>query len=183
MMILAFAGELCLITALFFAIYSLKRHPALSKPAVLTLGLVLGFIAVTASMGASRYLGDTAIIGWHDWASYWSKTVAMPLYLCTLLWLWSNGPRPLTVAFAALGTSPVLGAPALLTDLALVLTLLRLIQCCAPKSQLIAALIALGLVPLCALLPEPDLAMGLFHLALALHFVLIGCFIQQQKAA
>ncbi|WP_337843072.1 hypothetical protein [Rheinheimera sp.] len=183
MMILAFAGELCLIAALFWAIYSLNRHATAPKAAVLVFGVALGFIAVTASMGAGRYLGDNAVIAWHDWASYWSKTVAMPLYLCAVLWLWSPSGRWLALLFGLLGCSPVLGAPAMLTDLALVLALLRLIQCCAPKASIIAALLALGLVPLCALLNDADLAMGLFHLALALHFGLIAWFIQQQKAA
>ena len=173
-MYLAFAGEVLLVSALLAAIIVLALKP-LKAQANMVITLALAFIAVTASFGAARYLGFTAVTEMHDSLSYLSRFIAMPLYAGLLLWGFSALPVALVLLLIMAGVSPLLGAPVLTTDVMIVLALLWLIRLTQAKAMLLLALVSLLLVPLSGLVADSqDLAMGLFHLLLAMHFAAIA---------
>jgi len=180
-MYLAFLGELALVLALLYCIASFNKQPAMSWQSSLTCTLALGFIALTASMGASRYLGEQSLVAWHDSASFWAKTVAMPLFSCMMVALWQPNMRWFALPLVVIAISPVAGTPAWLTDVVLVLCWLLLIWQSQPKGDFTLALCSLALVPLFGLIANPNLAMGLFHLALAGHFFALAAAMRWRR--
>ena len=156
--------------------------------------LVFAFImvAITASFGVVRFaLSDAAgsldapwqgLVLVHDTLSQLSRQLAMPAYALTALWLWGRLPSWAVLLLAAVSQLPLLGAPALATDAVLLLSLLRLAQFAAPRWVFIGATVSLLLVPLSGLvIADNDLAMGVFHLCLALHFVGFSAALPRQR--
>lgn len=148
---------------------------------VLLLIVALLTVAITASLGAIRFaLSDAAgnlnanwqgLVVWHDAMSLLSRQGAMPAYVLSALWLWGRVPKTLVLTLAAISQLPLLGAPALLTDGVLLIGLLRLAQFAQPRPLFIGAVLCLLTVPLCRLfIADQHIAMGVFHLLLALHF-------------
>lgn len=200
-MLLASVGEILLISALLWTVSRLLPFWRVSasgelsaessgwhapSPAqrrwVMWLCAALFTVAITASLGAIRFaLSDAAgtidamwqaLVQLHDNLSWLSRQFAMPCYVLCALWLWGRVTPAVLLLLAALSQLPLLGAPAILTDAVMLVSLLRLAQYAQPRWLFIGAIVSLLLVPLCGLLiADKDLAMGVFHLCLALHFV------------
>lgn len=180
-MILAFAGELVLVAALLFLVVQVFGSGGSAKYPRLVMTLALLFIAVTASLGALRYLGEQDLVPLHDLMSYGSRFIAMPLYACAALVLWGRLPMMMAAVLLVVAMLPLLGLPAMITDAVLVLCLLRLVQQAQLKLVMSLSLLSLLLVPLCSLLiKDRDLAMGLFHLCLASHFFCLALALRGQ---
>lgn len=182
-MYLAFAGELTLIAALVFLIWQLNSANA-ARAVRVVLQLTLLFIALTASLGALRYLGVDKVIPLHDALSYVSRFIAMPLYASALVFCWGRLPHLAAGVLLLAGLSPLLGAPAIATDAVIVAALLRLIQCATDKGLLLVSLSSLLLVPVStAAIAAADPAMGLFHLLLGVHFATMALALRQYLGA
>ena len=180
-MYLAFTGELTLIAALVFLIWQLNT--ALTSRAVrAVLQLTLLFIALTASLGALRYLGVDKVIPLHDSLSYLSRFIAMPLYACILVFCWGRLPHFVASVLLLAGGSPLVGVAPIATDVVIVAALLRLIQCAADKGLLLVSLSSLLLVPVStAAISAADPALGLFHLLLGIHFATMALALRQYR--
>ena len=198
-MLLASVGELLLISALLWtvsrllpfwrvAVVNTSAAQGWSVPApsqrgfVMLLCTALLMVALTASVGAIRFaLSDASgnidmiwqpLVELHDRLSWLSRQLAMPLYVLCGLWLWGGVSWMVVLLLAVVSQLPMIGAPAILTDAVLLLALLRLAQYAQPRWVFIGAIVSLLLVPLCGLvIADKDMAMGVFHLCLALHFV------------
>lgn len=153
---------------------------------LLSLICALLLVALTASFGAVRYAlqptpdfatAATAaqyglLVTVHDNLSFFSRQFAMPCYVLSALWLWGRVPVLVVLALALCSQLPLVGAPAMVNDAVLLLGLLRLVQQASPRLPLAIGIGCLLGVPLCsALIPDANIAMGVFHLLLALHFV------------
>lgn len=198
-MLLASVGELLLISALLWTVSRLLPFwrvaavntstaqgwsvPASSQRGyVMLLCTALLMVALTASVGAIRFaLSDASgnidmiwqpLVEVHDRLSWLSRQLAMPLYVLCALWLWGGVSWMVVLLLAVVSQLPMIGAPAILTDAVLLLALLRLAQYAQPRWVFISAIVSLLLVPLCGLvIADKDMAMGIFHLCLALHLV------------
>ncbi len=192
-MILTAIAEGCLVLALLFAVWQLSQHKvgdseapqAASIWSLLVLALLT--IATTASFGAVRYyaltqgapadLISTKVLGYrlddlHDLLSSISRNFAMPFYLFATVWLWGRLPVWFAPSLLAMALLPQLGFFSMFTDAALILMLLALLQNIAARRLIVLAICCLLAVPLCvALIANDDIAMALFHLMLAAHFV------------
>lgn len=208
-MLLASVGELLLISALLWTVSRLLPYwrvatvnvsaaqgwsvPVPSQRGyVMLLCAALLMVALTASVGAIRFaLSDTSgsidviwqpLVELHDRLSWLSRQLAMPLYVLCALWLWGRVGAKVLLLLAVVSQLPLLGAPALLTDAVLLLALLRLAQSAQPRWVFIGAIVSLLLVPLCGvLIADKDIAMGVFHLCLALHFVGFSCALPRPR--
>lgn len=182
----AVTGEVCLVLAL--GLGALRcwrfRHTATGQWPSLLLAGALVFIAINAAVGALRYAGVTAVLPLHQLLTAVSVALMMPLYVAAALWSWGRLSWQIWLLWLGLallpGVSSALPAldvsgwpmvPRLLTDVMLVLGLLRIIQQAQARLTVIVALAALLAVPLSGLLPlSVDAGLGLFHILLALHF-------------
>lgn len=192
-MILTAMAEGCLVLALLVAVWRLAQQKIGDSDAPqaasiwLLLVLALLTIAITASFGAVRYyalsqgapadLISTKVLGYrlddlHDMLSSISRNFAMPFYLFATVWLWGRLPVWLAPSLLAMALLPQLGFFSMFTDAALILMLLALLQNAAARRFIMIAICCLLAVPLCvALIANDDIAMALFHLMLAAHFV------------
>lgn len=192
-MILTAMAEGCLVLALLVAVWRLAQQKIGDSDAPqaasiwLLLVLALLTIAITASFGAVRYyalsqgapadLISTKVLGYrlddlHDMLSSISRNFAMPFYLFATVWLWGRLPVWLAPSLLAMALLPQLGFFNMFTDAALILMLLALLQNAAARRFIMIAICCLLAVPLCvALIANDDIAMALFHLMLAAHFV------------
>lgn len=192
-MILTAMAEGCLVLALLVAVWRLAQQKIGDSDAPqaasiwLLLVLALLTIAITASFGAVRYyalsqgapadLISTKVLGYrlddlHDMLSSISRNFAMPFYLFATVWLWGRLPVWLAPSLLAMALLPQLGFFSMFTDAALILMLLALLQNAAARRSIMIAICCLLAVPLCvALIADDDIAMALFHLMLAAHFV------------
>lgn len=154
--------------------------------AVLLLISALLLVALTATFGAVRYAlqptpdfatAATAaqyglLVTVHDNLSFLSRQFAMPCYVLCALWLWGRVPALAVVALVLVSQLPLLGAPGIVNDAVLLVSLLRLVQQATKRRPLAIGIGCLLGVPLCSLLiADANIAMGVFHLLLALHFV------------
>lgn len=161
-------------------------QPPEHRFAVLGLICALLLVALTATFGAVRYAlqptpdfttAATAahyglLVTVHDNLSFISRQFAMPGYVLCALWLWGRVPALAVVALALVSQLPLLGAPGMINDAVLLVSLLRLLQQASKRLPLALGIACLLGVPLCSLLiADANIAMGLFHLLLALHFV------------
>lgn len=192
-MILTAMAEGCLVLALLVAVWRLAQQKIGDSDAPqaasiwLLLVLALLTIAITASFGAVRYYGlsqgapadliSTKVLGYrlddlHDMLSSISRNFAMPFYLFATVWLWGRLPVWLAPSLLAMALLPQLGFFSMFTDAALILMLLALLQNAAARRFIMIAICCLLAVPLCvALIANDNIAMALFHLMLAAHFV------------
>lgn len=192
-MIFTAIAEGCLVLALLFVVWQLGRHKigdsevaaAASMWSLLVLAILT--IATTASFGAVRYyaltqgapadLISTKVVGYrlddlHDLLSSISRNFAMPLYLFATVWLWGRLPVWFAPSLLAMALLPQFGFFSMFTDAALILMLLALLQNSAARRSIVAAIGCLLAVPLSVLfIANDDIAMALFHLMLAAHFV------------
>lgn len=141
------------------------------------------FIAITASFGAFRFAGFEQVIGIHDTSSWVSKHFAMLFYASgsAILFLDANKQNKLVMTViilvgASLGAS--LSGNTLIIDIVLFVCLIMLSFNTEQKQKVWGALAVLLLVPLTSLLPvSEDLKMGVFHVLLGCHFMLMAhCF-------
>lgn len=172
-------GETLLILALCFSAFTVMRSEH-NKTLKLAIASAMSFIAVTATIGAFRFAGFTEVNIIHDTTSWLSTNLAMTIYasVTALLFLNNNHTKKLRVPLVILFIVNTLLSILLTTALTNVVIFLALVITAFYSQQrnwVIAALVALLLVPLASHIPASyDLQMGVFHLFLAAHFILIS---------
>lgn len=204
-MILTAIAELVLVLTLLVAIWQLNKQRIGESEAPYAdnvwtlLILALTTITITASIGAVRYYALSAgapadlisskVWGFrlddlHDMLSGISRSFAMPIYLFTTIWLWGRLPLWFAPSLLLMALLPQLGFSSMFNDAALVLMLLALLQNVAARRFVVLAIGFLLAIPICiAVISNDDIAMALFHLLLAAHFVSYTCIVSKLTKA
>ncbi len=167
-------GEIILVLALIFI--ATVWYKQVTSHSVIK-GLViasLATIAITASFGAIRFAGYEHVITIHDQLSWISKHIAMLIYASATAFLVIAGKARIAILVVLIiGIAQPFGA--MTADVALFICLLSFTWFSKQKLISSLSLLCLLLVPISVLLPiTVDAQMGVFHLMLAAHFVLMA---------
>lgn len=180
-------GELLLVLALCFSAYTVITSAHL-KVLKLTISGSMLFVAITASIGAFRFAGFTEVNAIHDTTSWLSTNLAMTIYACStaLLFIDNSQKNKLSVSLIVLfivNTLLCILLTTALTNVVIFIALAITAYYNPHRNSVIGALVALLLVPVSGFIPASyDLQMGIFHLFLALHFVLMAAIYKTNKS-
>lgn len=167
-------GEIILVLALLF-MATVWYKQITPKPIIKGLVIAsLATIAITASFGAIRFAGYDQVIAVHDQLSWLSKHIAMLIYAGATAFLVVVGKaRVAILVVLIIGIAQPFGA--MTADVALFICLLSFIWFSKHKLVGSLSLLCLLLVPISTMLPiTSDAQMGVFHIMLAAHFVLMA---------
>lgn len=171
-------GEILLVLALCFSAYTVINSEHI-KNLKMAISSAMLFVAITATIGAFRFAGFTEVNHIHDTTSWLSTNLAMTIYACStaLLFIDNSKTNKLSLAVIILLIANTLMCILVTTALTNVVIFIALaLTACFSlhRNSVIGALVALLLVPVSGFIPASyDLQMGIFHLFLALHFVLM----------